>query len=334
MNNQTKITNGAVLVTGAAGLVGTELTSQLLEKGEKVIALYNHKPITLPPNPNLIAVKCDILDTYQLEDIMENIKQVYHCAAIVSFDPQDRDKLFKTNIEGTASVVDACIAKGVEKLVHVSSVAAMGRIRNDEMINEEATWSEKTSNSAYAKSKFLGEMEVWRGVGEGLDAVMVNPSIIIGGNSWESGSSAIFKSAYNEFPWYTEGVSGFVSVKDVAKAMIALMNSDIKNERFILNGINTTYKDIFSLIAKYFNKKAPSKKVNKFLSAVIWRAEAVKSSFTGIKPLLTKETAATAQAKVYFDNNKILTYLPGFEFEPIEKTIKDTCEAMKINYKL
>lgn len=324
-----------ILVTGGSGMVGSELISQLLEKGESLIAIYNKTKLSqFENNVSVNIVQCDILDTYRLEELMVGIEKVYHCAALVSFDPRLQSQLFTTNIEGTLSIVNACIASGVRKLVFVSSVSAMGRIREDEMITENMYWSEKTSNSAYGKSKYLAEMEVWRGIGEGLEGIIVNPTIILGGTSWEKGSTAIYKTAYGQFPWYTDGISGFVSVKDVCRAMILLMDSTIINERFILNAVNTTYKNIFTLIAKQFNKRPPFKKVTRFISGLVWRLELVKAQFSGKKPLLTKETAYTAQAKVTFNNDKIKQYLPGFEFEPIEKTIENSCTIMKVKYNL
>jgi len=214
----------------------------------------------------------------------------------------------------------------------VSSVAALGRIRNDEMVTEKMNWTEETSNSIYGKSKYFGEIEVWRGIGEGLKAVIVNPSLILGGDNWETGSSAIFKNVYNEFPWYTEGISGFVDVRDVAHAMILLMNSEITSERFILSGENLSYREIFSLIANCFGKKPPSKKVTTFLAEIVWRLEQLKARFSGQKQLLTKETARTAQAKVYFDNRKILETLPQFHFTKIKDSIEFTCKKMKEKY--
>jgi len=279
-------------------------------------------------------VQCDILDVISLNEIMEGITHVYHSAALVSYDPKDSQKLLKINIEGTANVVNACINAGVMKLVHVSSVAALGRIREDEMVSEKMNWTEETSNSIYGKSKYFGEMEVWRGIGEGLKAVIVNPSLILGGNNWETGSSAIFKNAYNEFKWYTDGISGFVDVRDVARAMILLMNSEITAERFVLNGENLPYREIFTLIAKSFGKRPPHKKVSPFLAEMIWRAEEIRTRFTGKKHLLTKETTRTAQAKVYFDNQKILKALPGFQFTKIKDTIEYTCVALKEKYSL
>lgn len=322
-----------ILVTGAAGLLGAELVKQLLEKSYTVMAIYNSTPVKLS-HENLEIQQCDILDMSALEEIMEGVSHVYHCAALVSFERKDKAHLFKINIEGTENIVNACINANVQKLVHVSSVAAIGRKRNAETVNEKMTWTEETSNSIYAKSKYLGEMEVWRGIGEGLQAAIVNPSVILGGDNWNDGSSALFKSVYNGFKWYTEGVSGFVDVRDVASAMIMLMNSKISGERFILNSENLSYEEIFSLMAKGFGKNPPPNKVTPFLAEVVWRLEAIKSLFTGKKKLLTKETARTAQASVKYDNNKFLNAFSPFFFTPIAKSIAFTCATLKEKYHL
>jgi len=321
-----------ILVTGGSGLVGAELISQLLAEGESVKAIYNSTPLTIT-HQNLISVKCNILDTSALEEVMQDVTHVYHCAGVVSFNKKNADELLKINIEGTANIVNAALDAGVKKMVHVSSVSALGRIRADQTITEAMVWTEETSNSLYGKSKYLGELEVWRGIGEGLEAVIVNPSIILGGSDWSKGSSEIFKSVYNEFPWYTEGVTGVVDVKDVARAMILLMNSEINKERFILNAENLSYKEIFTGIANCFGKKTPQKKVTPFLAAIVWRWEAIKSSFTGKDPLVTKETARTGLTKVYFDNRKFLKAMPGFQFTPINETIANTCATLqKVNH--
>ena len=214
-------------------------------------------------------------------------------------------------------------------MVHVSSVAALGRIREEEAINEMMNWTEETSNSNYGQSKYLSELEVWRGIGEGLNAVMVNPVIILGAGDWNSGSSKIFQSVYNEFPWYTDGVSGFVDVRDVAKAMIQLMASDITAQRFILSAENKSYREVLNLMANAFGKKPPYKKVTALIAKIVWRLEAIKSMFTKQDPLVTKETAITALAKVYFDNSKLKKFLPEFSYRKIETTIADTCAAMQ-----
>lgn len=321
-----------ILVTGGSGLVGMHLVKSLC-LNHKLIATYNS---TTPSfnHDNLTWLKLDILNVTDVYTALENISQVYHCAATVSFNQKDKFQLFKNNVEGTANIVNACLHNGVKRLVHVSSVAALGRIRKDTAIDESMNWTPETSNSVYGQTKYLAELEVWRGVAEGLEAVCVNPTIIFGASNWDSGSTAIFKNAYNEFPWFTEGVSGFVDVEDVVKAMMLLMNSNLSGERFILCGYNLPYQQVFSSIAKTFGKKAPIKKVTPFLAAIVWRIEAVKSWFTKKSPLLTKETAHTAQAKVYFNNSKLLTQFPEFTYNKFETTIERICKQLKIKYNL
>ena len=317
-----------ILVTGGAGLIGKALIEHLLNKGEIVRAIYNKTYIPLQ-HQNLTQVPANILDIIALDAAMENIEQVYHCAAIVSFSPKEEQKLYKVNVEGTVNVVNAALAAGVKKLVHVSSVAALGRKREGAMINETMQWSPATSNSKYGHSKYLGEMEVWRGVAEGLDAVVVNPVIVLGAADWNESSTKIFKSVYDQFPWYTEGVTGFVDVRDVVTIMEQLMNSSINGERFILSGENATYHSLFDMIADAFGKRRPHKKVTPFLASLVWRVQAIKSKLTGGDPLLTKETADTAQTKSYFDNTKLLKALPQFTYRPLQQTITDTCAALQ-----
>ena len=327
------ITGKNIFVSGAAGLVGNELTKQLLGKGYKVTAIYHSTPLHIS-HPNLIIKQCDILDTSSLEEIMQDITHMYHCAAVVSFEPKDKNTLFKVNVEGTANVVNACINASVQKLIHVSSVSALGRIRNGETVTEQMNWTEETSNSTYGKSKYLGELEVWRGIGEGLQAAIVNPSTIIGGDNWDNGSTALFKSAYNEFKYYAEGINGFIDVRDVAGAMILLMNSKISDQRFILNSENLSYKEIFFLMAKCFGKKLPKKNITPLLGEIVWRLEAIKSAITGKKHLVTKETARTAQSTVKYDSSKFLNALPPFQFIPVADAINWTCKNLKEKYHL
>ena len=326
--------DGAILVTGSSGLVGTELVRQLLAQGKKVKAIYHKTPLPHFNNENIIAVKCDILDTFTLQEVMEGITNVYHCAGIVSFNKKIKDKVFAVNIEGTTNVVNAAINAGVKKFLHVSSISVLGKLTDGQTVTEEMKWIDETNNNSYGRSKFLAEMEVWRAIGEGLSAVIVNPSIILGGADWNKGSTAIFKTAYNEFPWYAEGVTGFVDVRDVARVMILLMDSPIINERFILNAENISYKDVFTSIAESFGKKPPHKKVTPLLAALVWRLEALKTFFTRKERLLNKETAQRAQAKVYFDNTKIITSLPGFTFMSLKQTINDTCATLRQLYHL
>jgi nucleoside-diphosphate-sugar epimerase len=328
-----------IFITGASGLLGASLIETLFATHDsasnlQVRALYRKQIPAIPYADKIDWIEGDVLDVVVLEKALEGVEQVYHCAAIVSFHPKLKQKMHATNIDGTANVVNACIDAGIKKLLFVSSVAALGRIREDAPINETMNWSEETSNSEYGKTKYLAEMEVWRGIGEGLDAVIVNPVIILGNGSWHTGSTSIFKSVYNRFPWYTGGASGFVDVKDVSNAMTALMNSNITAQRFIISGHNSPYRTIFNLIADAFKVPRPHKRVTPLLAAIVWRIEAVKTFFTGSSPLLTKETTLTAQAVVNFDNTKLLKALPDFSYTPLEETIHRVAGALKEKYNL
>jgi dihydroflavonol-4-reductase len=318
-----------ILVTGGAGLVGNEVINQLLALGKKVKAIYNSTKIEA--RQNLVVVQCDILDVITLDEIMQDVTEVYHCAALVSFAPKDAEKLYKTNVEGTANIVNACLHAGVRKLVFVSSVAALGRIREGQTVNETMQWTAETSNSIYGQSKYLAELEVWRGAAEGLQVAIVCPSIILGYSDWNSGSTKLFKSVYDGFPWYSTGTSGFVDVADVAAAMLSLMESNITNEKFILAAETVSYQYVLNHIAKGFGKKAPAKKVTPLLAAITWRLEAIKSFFTNASPLITKETAATALTNIVYDNSKLLQALPNFSYKKLEDTIAQTCKKLQEN---
>lgn len=322
-----------ILVTGGAGLLGSELISQLLAQGKQVRAIYNKTALTEFKSSNLEQLQCNILDVVGLEEAMKGVEEVYHCAAVVTFNPKRREEMFKVNIEGTANVVNASLDAGIKKMVYVSSIAALGRIRQNEPINETMNWTEESSNSRYGQSKYLAEMQVWRGIGEGLNAVIVNPVLIMGPGDWNKSSSMIFKNVYNELPWYTDGTTGFVDVRDVAKAMIMLMESNITAERFIISAENKSYRDVFNLIAKAFGKRAPNRKVTPALTRIVWRLEAIRNFFTGKEPLITKETTTTAMTKANMDNSKLKKFLPGFSYRKIEDSIMDTCAAFqqKIN---
>lgn len=323
------------LITGGTGLLGQQLIAHLWQKGgQKMVALYrNFIPAGFEQKATW--VKGDILDVLFLEEVMEGIDEVYHCAGFVSFSPKHKFELKQVNVAGTANVVDACLVAGVKKLVHVSSVSALGRFNTGKMITENMQWTVENNNSEYGKTKYLGEMEVWRGVGEGLDAVIVNPTIIFGEyGDWTKGSMAIFKNVYKGFPWYSTGSTGFVSAVDVAETMYQLMKSNVSAKRFIVSAENKSYQDVFFMIADAFGKKRPHKKVTPTLAAIVWRLEKLKSIFNKKEPLVTKETASTALATVQFDNAALLKALPGFTYTPLQDSIVDICAALKKKYKL
>jgi dihydroflavonol-4-reductase len=251
---------------------------------------------------------------------------VIHSAATVSFVKKDRKAMYQTNVDGTANVVNIALEKNIKRFVHISSVAALGRTASGGHVNEEKKWEESKVNTHYAKSKYKAEVEVWRGVSEGLDAVILNPSTILGYGDWHSSSCAIFKNIHDGFKWYTNGINGFVNVEDVATVAILLMESSITEQRFVVNGDNWPFKKLQDTIADSFDKKHPSKQATPLLMSVAWRMEWFKSIFTGKKPLLTKESARVALSQTYFENDKILEALPGFSFKPLEETIKKGCK--------
>jgi nucleoside-diphosphate-sugar epimerase len=319
-----------VLVTGGTGLLGTHLIIHLHSLGLRPRAIYrSHIPDVVKDKAEWVTG--DVLDVIGLEEAMQGIKQVYHVAGYVSFNPKHKATMHKINIEGTANVVNACMDAKVDKLVHVSSVAALGRIRVNEPINETMTWTEETSNSEYGRTKFLAEMEVWRGISEGLNAVMVNPVIIIGEHGdWTKGSMNIFRNIFQGFKWFTTGSTGFVDADDVAKTMVLLMDSNVSSERFVISGANLPYKSLFDMIADAFGVKRPYTKVTPFISAVVWRLEKIKSLLTGNDPLITKETARTGMTAATFDNTKFLKAFPAFSYNPLELSVKRICRALKM----
>ena len=319
----------SVFVTGASGLVGSALLKQLLQQNVSIKALYHQsKPLLLTDEESrrIEWIKGDILDTSLLSDVFSTCRQVYHCAAIVSFHPAQKERMYQINVEGTANVVNACIECGIEKLVHVSSVAAIGRKSAKEKITEEAEWTEEQNTSHYGRTKYLSEMEVWRGIGEGLSAVMVNPAIILGEGNWNQGSAAIFKKVWDEFPFYTTGSTGFVDAADVARAMILLMNSPIEAERFIMAANHYSYQELMQKIAVLFKKKAPRYKAPAFLLGLAWRWEAFKTIFISKEPLITKETVHKAYMHSEYDSGKLLSMLPAFQYTSPEITLQRTCK--------
>lgn len=319
------------LVTGATGLVGRHLVKELLDQGYWVRAIYHHTEPNFTPHKNLEIFKADILDVFEVEEAFKDIDVVYHCAGLVSYQASDRIRTYKINVEGTANIVNRALEAGIEKLVHVSSVAALSKLPDQLLITEKMNWINKKDTNTYGHSKFLGEMEVWRGVAEGLNAVIVNPSIILGAGNWEEGSTKIFKTIYDGFPWYSTGTTGFVGAEDVAKAMVLLAESEIKEERFILNAENYSYKNLFDKIANAFKIKPPYKKVTPFIASMVILAGKLKKIFTGKSPLVTSDNVATAMATTLYDNSKLLKALPAFQYKSIENLVSEVCAELKQN---
>ncbi|WP_290794443.1 SDR family NAD(P)-dependent oxidoreductase [Flavihumibacter sp. UBA7668] len=320
-----------VLVTGATGFLGAYIIKELIRNGYPVRAI-KRESATLPfyIEQEILQqvewVEGDILEIGTLEDALQDIELVIHAAAIVSFHKQDRNRMYATNIQGTANVVNLSIEQGVRRLVYVSSVAALGRTANGEEVNEEKKWADSRLNTHYAYSKHKAEMEVWRGMAEGLEGVIVNPSTILGYGNWDNSSCSIFKNANEEFPWYTNGVNGFVYVEDTARAIVELLEHSVTMERFIISGENWSFRKLLETIASGLNKKPPYREAGPLLGELAWRLEKIKAVFTGKKPLLSRETAKIAQSKTYFDNRKLLGVLPNFQYKPLDQAVLDSCQ--------
>ena len=328
-----------VLVTGGTGFLGSHLLYHLLNEGEQVCALKRagaNMDVTKTvfsyylENPEILLNKIewiegDLMDILSLEKALEGVEYVYHSAALVSFLPADREIMMDTNINGTANLVNIALKKKIKKLCHVSSIAAIGRAENDKPIDEEVVWKASKKNSNYAKSKYGAEKEVWRGIEEGLNAVIINPSVILGPGDLKSGGGKLIRLIQKRLSFYTEGVNGYVDVRDVVRAMYLLMKSDIANERFIVSSENVSLKDIVYQIAEYISKPAPKYKATPFMGELAWRFDKLRGLLTGRKPFITKETAETAGNKYYYTSEKLIKAL-DFEFIPVKKSLIDSCE--------
>jgi dihydroflavonol-4-reductase len=319
-----------ILVTGGTGFLGSYIIKNLIEKGQPVRAIRRSAQLPFYIPKEVLAkvewVEGNVLDVVSLADAMQGVETVIHAAAIVSFSKDNRREMYAVNVEGTTNVVNAALENGVRRLVHISSVAALGRTTHAETVSEQKKWEENKNNTHYAISKHAAEIEVWRSFAEGLEGVILNPSTILGFGDWNQSSCAIFKNAYREFSWYTNGVNGFVGVEDVAEAVAQLAQSGQNQKRFIVSAENWGFRQLFNTLSDHFHKKHPHKEATKMLGEIAWRLEKMKSMVTGKKPLLTKETAKVAQSKTSFDHSALLEALPHFNFTPLELVIKKSCE--------
>ena len=337
--NQKSYLYKMVLVTGGTGLVGSHLLLHLIENGETVRAIYRNQNnirktrlvFELYKKADLFEkiewLEADILDVPTLEIAFTGIDYVYHCAAFISLDPKDEDKLRKTNIEGTANLVNFSIAKQVKKFCFVSSIAALGDLAPHEtIITEETEWNPEKPHSDYAISKYGAEMEVWRGLQEGLDVIIINPGVILGPipktKTCEQGSAEFYVKVANGLSFYTLGSTGFISVNDVVKIAFELMKSDIKNERFTLIAENIVFRDILNTIADTLKVKRPGIHAKPFLLNFAWIADGIFSTLFFQKRRITKATAKASYSKNLYSNQKIKTAL-GTVFLDVHQYVRD-----------
>lgn len=331
-----------ILVTGGTGLVGSHLLFELVQKEtaikaiirdkkkiqfvEKVFSYYTDKPKDLLHK--IQWVEADLFDRLKLEEAFTGVKKVYHCAAIVQIGGSGKQEIIDINTELTETIVNLCLQNNIDKLCHVSSIASLGGAVNGELITEESKWIASKEHSAYSVSKFKSEMEVWRGIQEGLKAVIVNPSVILGPGFWESSSGALFTKAAKGMKFYTAGATGFVDVRDVAKAMVLLMDSNVENERFILNAENLSYKNLFNLVANEMNISGPSVQAGKGLLRLAFTLDYIASKLGIKKQEITKDIVRAGNSVSMFSNDKIKNTF-DYKFISVENSVKDIADIFK-----
>ncbi len=333
-----------ILVTGGTGLVGTHLLYHLVNKGLPVTAIYREakrfsevkKVFSYYCNHpeeifnSILWVEADLNDLPSLENAFEGVTHVYHCAALISFNPHDYSRLKQVNIDGTANIVNLSMSHKIEKLCYVSSIATIGRGLDTTASTEDSDWNEHDRN-VYALTKYEAEMEVWRASVEGLPVVIVNPGVILGPGFWNKGSGRIFKISARGNRFYPPGGSGFITVNDVIRIMVELMDSGLAGERFILIDKNLTYKEIISNIAREFGKQTPKKQIKiwqlYFLCVLDW----LKSAVSGKSRLITKRGIASLKERPIYDNKKIVEAL-NYEFELMAESIYFNCNRFKESY--
>ncbi|NTW45388.1 MAG: NAD-dependent epimerase/dehydratase family protein [Anaerolineaceae bacterium] len=330
-----------IFVTGGTGLVGSYLLYELTRRGHKVRALLRpgKKPYDTRKLFNCLSVENehlidqvewiegDVLDPFSLQQAMQNIDYVYHCAAFISFNPRELKEMLAVNVEGTANVVNACIENGVKKLCHVSSIASLGQAEKGEMIDENAKWKTSRINSGYAISKYGGEREVWRGIEEGLNAVIVNPSIIIGAGCHPKATNKLFHSIKKFIPYYSSGVNGYVDVRDVVAAMVLLLESDISGERFVLNSENLSLREFFIKAADILGKPHPRIAINgPVMLAIAWLDE-MRGRLTKSSPLITRENVRSAMSKSFYSAEKFKSAF-NFSFVPMTESLTEAFRVL------
>lgn len=329
------------LVTGATGILGIQVMAELLLRGEKVRGLKRVSG-DLSTAQKILAIRTgddkaiekiewvvgNVLDINSLTDAMRDVDHVYHCAAVVSYHADDRDDMYEINVEGTANVVNVALELNRPKICFVSSIAALGKLQKDSWLDEKTEWADSDYNTHYGITKNLSEMEVWRGIQEGLEAIVVNPGFIIGPGDFKRSSSSVFQKIDEGMKYYPPGGTGFIGVKDCASMMISLMKKDISGERFILVAENWSMKELFCSIAQSIGKNIPTREATPTILQIVRIFEWFKQFITFRKALITRETVKNASIRFYYRNDKVKATL-GQDFQPLQEAIQDTAQIYR-----
>ncbi|MET6989225.1 NAD-dependent epimerase/dehydratase family protein [Sediminicola arcticus] len=322
-----------VLVTGGTGLVGSHLLLKLLEQGVKVRAIHRvesdlsrvEKIFSYYDSPSskffdkIEWVVADINTIPDLEKAFEGVSQVYHCAALISFDPNDYEQLHKVNVEGTANIVNLCISNNIEKLCYVSSIAAIGKSIDNHEATEENDWYQPHA-SVYSITKTAAELEVWRGSQENVPVVIINPGIILGPGFWKSGSGTLFQRASKAPKYFPPGGSGFIAVSDVVNIMTNLMKSDTQNERFIVISKNLSYQEILQKLTHAIKKDPPNKQIPFWTLEILWRLDWFWCLIANRKRQVTSASVYSLKNREFYSNTKLVERL-DYTFASLEETI-------------
>lgn len=323
-----------ILVTGATGLLGSHLTAALLMQNKKVRALYRDKS-KIQNTKKILAYytsevdkyfsqiewhEADVTDYFSLQEPFTNVTEVYHCAGLVSFNENESKQLYAINAEGTEYVINTCLDKGIKRFCHVSSVATLQIEANKKYIDEFSVWKTAAGNSSYAITKYRGEFEAWRGAAEGMNVLVVNPSVILGAGCWGQSSTQLITRCYKGLPVYTEGVTGYVDVRDVANCMIKLMDENKFGQRYILNSENCSFKEITHQLQQNFNKPISKIKAGKFLLNAALVFSTITNIFSRKKSIVTKSVIQSAQKKTYYDNTKVCKEL-NYQFISVKDSL-------------
>jgi len=326
-----------ILVTGGSGLAGSHLLYLLCRAGRKVRAIkrnttdvsgvlrtfayYDNRHFEL--FNSIEWVDASLEEITSLDEALKGVRQVYHCAGLVSFAASDRDKLLQVNAEGTANLVDAALKAGVEKFCHVSSIAALGRGGINGVTTEQSAFEPSARNSWYARSKYAGECEVWKASLEGMKTIVVYPSVIIGPGEWSRSSATLIPLVYKGLKFYTKGINGYVDVRDVASACMQLMDSSVENQGFLLSAEDISYQELFNGIADALGKPRPSIYANRVLTSIAWRSALLASLFTRKAPVMTRATARTAHG-IYRYNSQKIKCMIDFKFRSVAEAVQHT----------
>jgi len=325
-----------IAVTGATGLLGSYIVRALCESNTPFVALKRKESDTSlleDMKEKITWREADITNPVSLDEALKDINGVIHTAAYVSFNPGKAEKIFQINTEGTRHVVNACLSNNIRRLLHVSSVSALGRQKGQTILSEENKWADNSINSKYGESKYQAELEVFRGQEEGLSTVIINPSVILGFSNWDQSSAQLFKYAWKQRPFYIDGSLNYVDVRDVAEISLRLFNSAIEGERFILSAGSVPFKTLFDKIAEGFQKKGPSLKVNATLAKILAGIESGRTWLTGSEPLITFETARLVNTFFQYDNQKVKKAL-NFNFQSVDETLQWCCEQYNRQYQI